>query len=205
MRAMMANTLQDMLQMGTSGAAGATIVQPSAPADSVDNAEGIPSPIQPEQKKSSSTNAEKKYEENGCKDNFRFDTEREMVLTNQCKYEKCNNIAVQTAKQGETCQQHRAASPKPPTTESTFTPEQRSAYPLTNIPKLGPNDCLFGRGGGTNHYPGNKAHRALVESRKELYPRSKVQDKPLVAMAIINDCRGLSPPGMFLKKNDRTK
>jgi len=80
-----------------------------------------------------------------------------------------------------------------------------SDWPLTDIVEPGPNDCLFGRGGGTNHHAGNKKYRRMVEEKKELYLSSKRLDKPLVAMEIINQWRSMDPPGRFLKQDDRTK
>ena len=65
------------------------------------------------------------------------------------------------------------------------TPEQiafRKSYPLTNISEPTNNDCLFGRGGGTNHHPGNKHYRSIVDSQKSRYLNSKRLDKPMVAM-----------------------
>mmetsp|Transcript_11013 Transcript_11013/g.20506 ORF Transcript_11013/g.20506 Transcript_11013/m.20506 type:complete len:899 (+) Transcript_11013:268-2964(+) len=82
---------------------------------------------------------------------------------------------------------------------------RRTAWPLKGIAEPGENDCLFGRGGGTNHHPGNKRYRKTVEDRKETYLKSKRLDKPLVAMGIINDWRALDPPGRFLKQDDKTK
>jgi hypothetical protein len=82
---------------------------------------------------------------------------------------------------------------------------RRAAWPKTGIAKPGPNDCLFGRGGGTNHHPGNKLYRKIVEDRKEKYLTSKRLDKPLVAIDIINKWRTLDPPGRFLKLNNATK
>ena len=78
-------------------------------------------------------------------------------------------------------------------------------YPLTGIHEPGPNDCLFGRGGGTNHHPGNKKYRKMVEALKDKYLSSKRLDKPLVAMEIINQWRSMDPPGRFLKQDERTK
>eukprot|EP00574_Skeletonema_japonicum_P011523 CAMPEP_0201719106 /NCGR_PEP_ID=MMETSP0593-20130828/4408_1 /ASSEMBLY_ACC=CAM_ASM_000672 /TAXON_ID=267983 /ORGANISM="Skeletonema japonicum, Strain CCMP2506" /LENGTH=716 /DNA_ID=CAMNT_0048209497 /DNA_START=401 /DNA_END=2551 /DNA_ORIENTATION=+ len=80
-----------------------------------------------------------------------------------------------------------------------------SDWPLTGIIEPGPNDCLFGRGGGTNHHAGNKLYRKMVEEKKDLYLSSKRLDKPLVAMEIINQWRSMDPPGRFLKQDDRTK
>jgi hypothetical protein len=78
-------------------------------------------------------------------------------------------------------------------------------WPLTGITEPGPNDCLFGRGGGTNHHPGNKKYRKMVEDKKDKYLSSKRLDKPLVAMEIINEWRSMNPPGRFLKQDEVTK
>jgi hypothetical protein len=93
--------------------------------------------------------------------------------------------------------------------EVTETPEQREArrksHPLKDISEPLPTDCLFGRGGGTNHHPGNKLYRKMVEDKKETYLKSKRLDKPLVAMEIIKEWRALDPPGRFLKQDEVTK
>lgn len=51
----------------------------------------------------------------------------------------------------------------------------------------------------TNHHPGNKRYRKLVEARKVDYVNSKRLDKPLVALDIIKMWRSQKPPGRFLK------
>lgn len=66
------------------------------------------------------------------------------------------------------------------------------------------NDVLYGRGGGTNHHPGNKRYRQMVEDRKVEYVACKRLDKPLVALGIIREWRGQKPPGRFLKMDDNT-
>lgn len=58
--------------------------------------------------------------------------------------------------------------------------------------------------GGTNHHPGNKLYRKMVEDRKVNYINSKRLDKPLVALGIIKEWRGQDPPGRFLKVDDKT-
>ncbi|KAL7459961.1 hypothetical protein ACHAWC_011845 [Mediolabrus comicus] len=85
------------------------------------------------------------------------------------------------------------------------TPSPQPDWPLKDIHDPGPNDCLFGRGGGTNHHVGNKKYRKMVDEKKEKYLSSKRLDKPLVAMEIINAWRSLDPPGRFLKQDERTK
>ena len=66
------------------------------------------------------------------------------------------------------------------------------------------NDVMYGRGGGTNHHPGNKIYRKTVEDRKLDYVNSKRLDKPLVALGIIREWRAQSPPGRFLKLDEKT-
>ena len=83
--------------------------------------------------------------------------------------------------------------------------KRRKAHPLKDISEPLPTDCLFGRGGGTNHHPGNKLYRKMVEDKKKLYLNSKRLDKPLVAMDIIKEWRALDPPGRFLKQDEVTK
>ncbi|KAL3804703.1 hypothetical protein HJC23_008518 [Cyclotella cryptica] len=89
------------------------------------------------------------------------------------------------------------------------TPEERAkrraAHPMKDIAEPLPTDCLFGRGGGTNHHPGNKLYRKMVEDKKDVYLKSKRLDKPLVAMQIIKEWRELDPPGRFLKQDEVTK
>mmetsp|Transcript_27953 Transcript_27953/g.65738 ORF Transcript_27953/g.65738 Transcript_27953/m.65738 type:complete len:730 (+) Transcript_27953:259-2448(+) len=77
-------------------------------------------------------------------------------------------------------------------------------WPLKDIKEPHDNDVMYGRGGGTNHHPGNKQYRKMVEDRKVKYVNSKRLDKPLVALEIIREWRGQLPPGRFLKHNDKT-
>lgn len=58
--------------------------------------------------------------------------------------------------------------------------------------------------GGTNHHPGNKRYRKMVEDRKVEYVNSKRLDKPLVALGIIREWRAQDPPGRFLKIDEKT-
>lgn len=77
-------------------------------------------------------------------------------------------------------------------------------WPLTEIKEPHKNDVLYGRGGGTNHHPGNKRYRVMVERRKVDYVNSKRLDKPLVAYEIIKEWRTQDPPGRFLKMDENT-
>ena len=77
-------------------------------------------------------------------------------------------------------------------------------WPLKDIKEPHENDVMYGRGGGTNHHPGNKRYRKMVEERKVQYVNSKRLDKPLVALEIIREWRGQLPPGRFLKHNEKT-
>ena len=89
--------------------------------------------------------------------------------------------------------------------ENTMNSDGRAQRPLSNIVEPGPNDRLFGRGGGTNHHPGNKLYRQMVDDKKSKYLSSKQFDKPLVAMEVVHEWRALDPPGRFLKQDDDTK
>ena len=66
------------------------------------------------------------------------------------------------------------------------------------------NDVLCGRGGGTNHHPGNKQYRKLVEDRKRDYVNSSKRGKPLLSRSIVEAVREQDPPGRFLTKDDKT-
>jgi hypothetical protein len=58
--------------------------------------------------------------------------------------------------------------------------------------------------GGTNHHPGNKRYRKMVEDQKLNYVNCKRLDKPLVALEIIRTWRSQDPPGRFLKIDEKT-
>ncbi|VEU44098.1 unnamed protein product [Pseudo-nitzschia multistriata] len=77
-------------------------------------------------------------------------------------------------------------------------------WPLHDIKEPHDHDVMYGRGGGTNHHPGNKRYRKMVEDRKVKYVNSKRLDKPLVALEIIKEWRAQWPPGRFLKQDEAT-
>ena len=79
-----------------------------------------------------------------------------------------------------------------------------NSWPMKNIAEPHDHDVLYGRGGGTNHHPGNKRYRKMVEDRKIDYVNSKRLDKPLVALGIIQEWREQDPPGRFLKLDEKT-
>jgi len=62
------------------------------------------------------------------------------------------------------------------------------------------NDVLCGRGGLTNHHPGNIFFRKLVRHYQESYLLATKRDKAGVAKGIVDTIRSLQPPGRFLKK-----
>lgn len=69
------------------------------------------------------------------------------------------------------------------------------SFQLTN------NDVLCGRGGLTNHHPGNVFFRRMVRMRQEDYLRASKRDKAGVARDIVDTIRKLDPSGRFLKKD----
>jgi len=107
--------------------------------------------------------------------------------------------------EGDTHSSSDDTQEQPPVKAEQWDRNNNTPWPMDNIISPGINDCLMGRGGGTNHHPGNKRYRAMTENKKPKYLASKRLDKPIVAMEIINEWRALEPPGRFLKQNDATK
>jgi len=77
-------------------------------------------------------------------------------------------------------------------------------WPLCGIKEPGNNDCLTGRGGGTNYHPGNIKYRYMVEDNKAAYKAATRSSKSTMSMKIVQDWRSLEPPGRFLKFNEQT-
>jgi len=65
-------------------------------------------------------------------------------------------------------------------------------------------DVLFGRGGKTNHWPGNRRLREIVLSYRSIYRQAKKVDKPKVAKLIVGALRAATPPSRFLRVNENT-
>ena len=65
------------------------------------------------------------------------------------------------------------------------------------------NDVLCGRGGLTNHHPGNVFFRRLVRFKQEAYLLASKRTKASVAEEIVELVRSLDPPGRFLKKDQK--
>uniref|UniRef100_A0A7S1GM39 DUF6824 domain-containing protein n=1 Tax=Cyclophora tenuis TaxID=216820 RepID=A0A7S1GM39_CYCTE len=61
------------------------------------------------------------------------------------------------------------------------------------------DDVLCGRGGETNHHPGNIRYRGLVKKYQLLYLKAKRRDKPKIARLIVDTIRRRH--GRFLKKD----
>lgn len=62
------------------------------------------------------------------------------------------------------------------------------------------SDVLCGRGGETNHHPGNIQYRSLVKAFQPLYIEAKRRDKPRIAQCITYTIRVNG--GRFLKRSD---
>jgi len=82
--------------------------------------------------------------------------------------------------------------------------EKQAEMSMSNIVQPGPHDVLIGRGGGTNHNPGNKRFRQLVCTRKDEYKSAERSQKPIIAQEIVTAWRAQVPPGRFLKQNEST-
>lgn len=72
---------------------------------------------------------------------------------------------------------------------------------ITSGIQIGTNDVLCGRGGLTNHHPGNIHFRRLVRQLQPDYLRASKRDKAGIARQIVDNIRILNPPGRFLKKD----
>jgi hypothetical protein len=64
-------------------------------------------------------------------------------------------------------------------------------------------DVLSGRGGMTNHHPGNILFRNLVKAKQADYVRASKHEKAFIAKDIVSIMRRLDPPGRFLKKDPK--
>lgn len=65
------------------------------------------------------------------------------------------------------------------------------------------NDVLSGRGGLTNHHPGNILFRNLVKAKQADYVRASRHEKAYIARDIVAIMKKLDPPGRFLKKDPK--
>eukprot|EP00934_Nitzschia_sp_Nitz4_P006310 Nitzschia sp. Nitz4//scaffold17_size182527//137924//140248//NITZ4_001875-RA/size182527-snap-gene-0.283-mRNA-1//1//CDS//3329539403//6300//frame0 len=101
-------------------------------------------------------------------------------------------------------QQEEPQQEQPSKQEQEELRKKYANWPLRGIKEPHDNDVMYGRGGGTNHHPGNKRYRKMVEDRKLEYVNSKRLDKPLVALEIIRVWRAQLPPGRFLKLDEKT-
>jgi len=76
--------------------------------------------------------------------------------------------------------------------EQEHTPAEHVLHPHDH-------DVLCGRGGLTNHHPGNSWYRRLVRSNRSLYKKSPKHTKLLVSKAIVHHVLSQNPPGRFLE------
>ena len=67
--------------------------------------------------------------------------------------------------------------------------------------QISQNDVLCGRGGLTNHHPGNVVFRRLVRLKQGEYLKATKREKAGVAKEIVELIRNLAPSGRFLKKD----
>jgi len=78
-------------------------------------------------------------------------------------------------------------------------------WPRQGIKTPHANDVLYGRGGGTNHHPGNRRYRALVKAKQLCYNNAIRPERGSVAHQIVKDWRTTQrPPGRFLRLNQKS-
>mmetsp|Transcript_17657 Transcript_17657/g.26374 ORF Transcript_17657/g.26374 Transcript_17657/m.26374 type:complete len:331 (+) Transcript_17657:495-1487(+) len=67
------------------------------------------------------------------------------------------------------------------------------------------NDVLLGRGSGVNTHPGNSYFRSLVKQYKQEYVNSPAPMKKQIIVNIIGKVVNQTPPGRFLKLDNKAK
>lgn len=115
-----------------------------------------------------------------------------------------NEVADEKANNGIESKKEGAEDEKAKKKREDELKKKYADWPLRGIKEPHENDVMYGRGGGTNHHPGNKRYRKMVEDRKLEYVNSKRLDKPLVALEIIRIWRAQLPPGRFLKLDEKS-
>ena len=118
--------------------------------------------------------------------------------------EEENKSEKKSESESEVMSPKKEPRPKRTKEEEEARKKKYANYPMRDIKEPHENDVMYGRGGGTNHHPGNKIYRKVVEDHKLDYVNSKRLDKPLVALSIIKEWRAQSPPGRFLKLDEKT-
>jgi len=78
-------------------------------------------------------------------------------------------------------------------------------WPCHGIQTPHANDVLYGRGGRTNHHPGNRRYRALVKAKNVCYNSTIRPERGSVAHQTVTEWRTTQrPPGRFLKFNQKS-
>merc|ERR1719273_2789072 len=89
------------------------------------------------------------------------------------------------------------ADPTPALTGAVVAPSVQRPVDDVSITN---NDVLFGRGGRTNHHPGNLRYRDIISLHRPDYVGAQKQDKPKVARRIVRAIKSGDKPGRFLKR-----
>jgi hypothetical protein len=97
------------------------------------------------------------------------------------------------------------AAKKPPPKDMKTSPKQSKRKPRKIIPvnkeyidEYRHSDILFGRGGRSNHHPGNKIYRDIVTDRQPYYRNCDKNEKTKVAQAVVDMIHG-DHKGRFLE------
>jgi len=96
---------------------------------------------------------------------------------------------------------HRTSTSNTARTKAFFQLVTAASSRAGKTPGIGRNDVLCGRGGLTNHHPGNVFFRQLVRKMQADYVRAIRCEKAQIAHHIVEKVRCQSPPGRFLKKD----
>mmetsp|Transcript_5207 Transcript_5207/g.9555 ORF Transcript_5207/g.9555 Transcript_5207/m.9555 type:complete len:389 (+) Transcript_5207:207-1373(+) len=67
------------------------------------------------------------------------------------------------------------------------------------------NDILFGRGYTISAHPGNRYLRSVVQDKKQAFLLARKKEKRDIAIQVVSDIQGLSPPGRFLMEDSKSQ
>ena len=82
--------------------------------------------------------------------------------------------------------------------------ESASNNVIEYVSEFTPTDVLFGRGGLANCHEGNKRFRELVAKHRPEYAQTIKVKKPDVARLVVAEVKKSSPPGRFLKREEKS-
>lgn len=132
---------------------------------------------------------------------FNDDTTAATVIPQKGKYMNTNDEANAHVNANAPITENDAVDMTSVIKQEMLPPPPPPPSPSEIIIVVNSNDVLCGRGGETNHHPGNVQYRGLVKIHQRAYLHAKRRDKPRIARIIVDTIRRQIPHGRFLKKD----